>query len=52
MELGLSPIVGRTVLRGMSRGGCMLRKYLGILSTDGCGCVPALFVVWPEVSQA
>ena len=37
--------------RGMSGGGCGLRKSLGSLSADGWGCVPALLVVWPEASQ-
>ena len=36
--------VGRTILRGVSRGGCGLRKTLGSQSAGGWGCV--LFVVW------
>ena len=27
--------------RGVSRGGCELRKSLGSVSADGWGCVPA-----------
>ena len=38
-------------VKGVSRGGCGLKKSLGILSADGWGCVPALLVVWPEASQ-
>ena len=51
MELGLGPLVGRTMLRDVSRGGCGLRKSLGSLSADGWGCIPILLVVWPEASQ-
>ena len=51
MQLGLGPLLGRAMLRGMSGGGYGLRKSLGSLSADGWGCVPTLFVVWPEVSQ-
>ena len=36
---------------GVSRGPCGFRKSLGGLSADGWGCVPALLVVWPEVSH-
>ena len=49
VELGLGPLVGRVMSRGLSRGGCGLRKSLGSLS--GWDCVPALFVVWFEESQ-
>ena len=52
VELGLGSLVGRTVSRGISRGGCGLRKYLDGLSVDGWDCVPTQLVVWPEVSQA
>ena len=45
---GLGPLVGRAVSRGMSRGGCGLRKSLGSLAADEWGYVPALFV---ETSQ-
>ena len=41
VELGLILLVGRTVLR----------KMLSSLSADGWGCLLALLVVWPEVSQ-
>ena len=51
MDLGPGPLVGRAVSRGMSKGGCGLRKTLGSLSADGWGCVPAQFVVCPEASQ-
>ena len=51
VELGLGPLVGRTVSRGVSRGGFGLRKSLGNLSDVGWGCVPAQLVVWPEASQ-
>lgn len=37
--------------RGVSKGGCVLRKSLGSQSADGRGCVPTFVVVWPEVSQ-
>ena len=42
VELGLGPLVGGAMSRGMSRGGCGPRKLLGSLSADGWGCVPAL----------
>ena len=51
VELGLGPLVGKAMSRGMSRGSCGLRKSLGSLSTDGWGCVPTQFVVWPEAFQ-
>ena len=50
VELRLGPLVGRAVPRGMSGGDCGLRKSLGSLSVDAWGCVPALWVAWPEVS--
>ena len=34
VELGLGPPVGRPMLRGASRGGCMFRKSLGSLFAD------------------
>lgn len=37
--------------RGVSNGGCVLRKSLGSQSVDGWGCVPTMVVVWPKVSQ-
>ena len=51
VELGLLPLVGRAISRGVFRGGYGLRKALSSLSADGWGYVPALLVVWPEASQ-
>ena len=51
MRLGIGPLVGKAESRGMSRGGCGIRKSLGSLSADGWGCVLALLAVWPEASQ-
>ena len=51
VELGLVPLVGRAMSRGMFRGSLELRKTLGSLSADGWGCVHLLLVVWPEASQ-
>ena len=51
VELGLVPLVGKAVSRGMFRGVCELGATLSSLSVDGWGCVPTLLVVWPEVSQ-
>lgn len=51
MELDLGSLVYSAMPRSVSRGGCGLRKSLGSLSFDGWDCVPALLVVWPEVSQ-
>ena len=51
VELGLVPLVGRAMSRGAFRGDFVLRKTLGRLSADGWGCVPTLFIVWPEVFQ-
>ena len=47
----LGPPVGKAMSRGMSRGGCGLRKSFDSLSADGWGCIPIQFVVWPEASQ-
>ena len=33
-------------------GRAMLSKSLIQFSTDGWGCAPFLFVVWPEVAQS
>ena len=41
VELGLAPRVGRAVLR----------KTLSSLSSDVWACIPALLVIWPDVSQ-
>ena len=51
MELGLAPLVGRAISRGVSGEECMARTSLGSLFADGWGCVPTLLVVWPEPSQ-
>lgn len=51
VELDIGPQVGRAMSRGMSRGGCGLRKPLGSLSAAGWGCVPTQLVVWPVASQ-
>ena len=51
VELGLVSLVDRAVSRGVFRGGYGLRKTLSSLSADGSGCVPALWVVWPEASH-
>ena len=39
VELSVCPLVARAVSRGMSRGGCGLRKSSGSLAADGWGCV-------------
>ena len=49
--LGLVPLVGRAMLRGVFRGSYALRMTLGSLSADEWGCVLTLFVVWAEASQ-
>ena len=49
VELSLGTL-GRAMSRGMSRGGYGLRRSLGSLSANGCGCVPTLIFVWPEAS--
>ena len=51
VELGLVPLVGRAISRGVFRVGSRLRKTLGRLSADGWGYIPALLVVWPDTSQ-
>ena len=45
VALGLVPLAGRAVSRGVFRGGCGLRKTLSSLCADGRGFVPALLVV-------
>lgn len=42
LELGLGRLVGRAVLRDLSRGGYVLKKSLGSLSDEWC-CVTAMF---------
>ena len=51
LELCLVPLMSRAMLEGMFRGSYGLRKTLGSLYTDGRDCVPAILVVWSEVSQ-
>ena len=48
VELGLVPLVGRAMSRGVFIGGCELSVALSTLSADGWGCFPILLVVWPE----
>ena len=50
-ELGLTPLVGKTVSRPVFRVDCELRMTLGSLSVDEWGCVSALWVVWSDMSQ-
>ena len=47
--LGLIPLVGRAMSRGVFRGGCEFSMTLGSLSADVWVCVPILLLVWPEV---
>lgn len=51
IDLGLGPLVGSAMSKGVSRGSCGLRKSLGCLSGDEWGCVPTQIDVWPEASQ-
>ena len=51
VELGFGFLVNRAMSRGVSRGGCGLRKSLGSLSADGWGCVPTKLAVWSKASQ-
>ena len=51
IELGLWPLVGKTVPWEVSRGGWVLKKSLGSLSDVGWTYVPIQLVVWPEASQ-
>ena len=51
MTLDLIPLVGRTVLRGLFKGGCVLRMSVGRPTADDWVCLSTLFVVWPEVFQ-
>ena len=51
VELGLGPLMGRVMSRGMSTGGCRLRESLGSWSADGWGFVPTQIVVRLEASQ-
>ena len=49
VEVGLVPLVGGAMSKGMLRGSCELSMISGSLSADGWDCVPTLLVVWPEV---
>ena len=49
--MGFGPLVRSAMSRGMSRGGCGLRKSLGSLSANGWSCVPAQLIVGSEASQ-
>lgn len=51
MTLDLIRLVGRTVLRGLFKGGCVLRMSVGRPTADDWVYLPTLFVVWPEVLQ-
>lgn len=51
VKLGLVPLVGRAVLRGVIKGSCVPRKTLGSLSADKLVCVPTLLIIWPGASQ-
>lgn len=48
MRLAFGPLVGKAVSRGMSRSGCVLKKFLGSMSAVGCGCVTILWVWHPS----
>lgn len=46
------PTGGQSCVKGgVSVGSCGLRMTLGIVSTDGWDCVPALLIDWPEVLE-
>ena len=48
---GSCPSGGQGCVGGVFIRQLFTRKTLSSLSAEGCGCVPAMFVVWPEVSQ-
>ena len=50
MRLDLVFLVGRSTSGGVFWGVCGLIMILGILSANGCFCVPVLLVVWHRVS--
>ena len=50
VEMGHGSLADRDMSRGVSVGGCGLRKSLGSLS-EGCNCVLTFFSVCPEWSQ-
>ena len=51
MRLDLVFLVCLTPSGGVFWCVCDLIMILGRLSTDGCGCVPVLLVVWHRVSN-
>lgn len=51
MELGLVPLVDRSVSVDIFRGSYGLRMTLSSLSIEGWGWVLTLLVVWAETSQ-
>ena len=52
VELSLFPLMSRAVSVGVFWGVCELNMTSDSLCADGWFCVPALFVVWSEVSSA
>ena len=51
MRLDLVFLGGRTTSSGVFWGVCGLIMILGLLSSNGCVCVPVLLVVWHRVSS-
>ena len=51
MRLDLVFLVGSSASGGVICGVCDRIMILGCLSANGCGCVPALLVVWHSVSS-
>ena len=51
MRLDLVFLVGRSKSGVVFWGVCVLSMILGSLSSNGCGCVPVLLVVWHRVSR-
>ena len=49
MRLDLFFLVGRSTSGGVFWGVCGFIMILGNLSSNGCGCVPVLLVVWHRV---
>ena len=47
----LISLVGGALSLGVIRGDCVPGVSLGSLFTDGWGCIPTQFVVWPGASQ-
>ena len=50
MRLDLVFLLGRTASSHVFWGFCDLIMILGILCSNGWGCVPVLLVGWPKVS--